>query len=305
MQVIGSTMDTTMHTSNGASTASTANTTDPDGDTASRDSFQSDARSDPQIDARLHPYTEQLALTQQPTGTGFNTEPNAGPNMENMRNASDVVASIALRVKKLLFDEIPRPRPLSSLSHSSSRHSTNTTPPKSPSSPSIPKPLPLRISSLGRSQQKRPKIAPRTGSDGIFDEVRTFIRNVAKEVGADATTMTLYMSSPDIQKLAQEFFGGSKDRSEKPSYMAETLFWNLQYIEGGDLPERPWIKSRPSKRGWQASDHLTRFILLAEKARLRDPNSRWQTRDMPFEDKVNFYLCVLRCFAFREKYILQ
>ena len=303
MQVIRSTTGAAMDTSNGSTNI--ANTADLDRDTASRHSFQSDSRFDTQIDAQIHHHTEKMALTRQPTGTESNAESHAESNMGSMRNASDIVARIALRVKKLLFDEIPRPRPLSALSHSSSRHSTNTTPPKSPSSPSIPKPLPLRISSLGRSQQKRPKIAPRTGSDGIFDEVRTFIHNVAKEVAADATTMTLFMSSPDIQKLAQDFFGSSKDRSEKPSYTAETLFWNLQYIEGGDLPERPWIKSRPSKRDWQTSDHLTRFILLAEKARLRDPNSRWQTRDMPFEDKVNFYLCVLRCFAFREKYIMQ
>ena len=303
-------------------TANAADATAADGDTTAgpapdRDSFQSDTRSDTQTLNQNHQQQQQQQTQQQarqPTGSE--------PNMERMRNASDVVASVAVRVKRLLVDDIPRPRPLSSLSSlssvsSSSRHSTSSnnpnsnnkinTPPHSPipPSPSTPKPLPLRISSLGRSQHKRPKIAPRTSSDGVVDEVRMFIRNVAKEVSADPTDMTVFMSSPNIQKLAHEFFSDSQDHSEKPYYTAETIFWNLQYIEGGDESEYPWVRRKPSKRGWQASDHLTRFILLSERSRLHPhtPNPLWQTRDMPFEDKVNFYLCVLRCFAFREKYL--
>lgn len=212
--------------------------------------------------------------------------------MEDVRKAWEIVESITTRISKLNI-ELPIRN-----SFSSSRD-TNT-PPHTPTSQKAPS----RISSLGRHSAKRPNAPPRTESGGVVDEVGQFIRSVAREIGADSTTLTVFMSSPEIQKLAQEFFDDNCGRFEKPGYTADSLFWNLQYIEHGDEAEYRWSRSRPNKSGWEISDHLTRFILLSEKSRLRAKNSRWwQTRDMSFENKVNFYLCVLRCFAFRARYV--
>ncbi len=217
--------------------------------------------------------------------------------MEDIRNAWEIVTSIATRIAKLNANIPFRPP------SSAGRTSTSS---EAPSFSSMKSPLlktPPRISSLGRNSKKPPKIISRTGSDGAVDEVRAFIRTVAREIGADPTTLTVFMSSTEIQQLAREFLSDNKDRCEKPGYTADSIFWNLQYIEQGDEDERRWSRSKPSKDGWEISDHLTRFILLSDKSRLRVKDYRWHTRDMSFEHKVNFYLCILRCFAFRARYL--
>ncbi|KAK7757386.1 hypothetical protein SLS62_000398 [Diatrype stigma] len=217
--------------------------------------------------------------------------------MEDIRNAWEIVDSIATRIAKLNTELLP----LRSSSTSAKSVKEAVSPPQTPTSQKTPS----RIASLGRlSGPKRPSAAPRATSDGVVDEVGNFIHSVAREIGAETTTLTVFMSSPVIQKLAQEFFNDNRrDRCEKPGYTSDSLFWNLQYIEHGDEAEYRWSRGKPNKAGWEESDHLTRFILLTEKSRLRAKNSRWQTRDMSFENKVNFYLCVLRCFAFRARYV--
>lgn len=211
--------------------------------------------------------------------------------MDGIRKAWEIVDSIATRIAKLNI-ELPVRNSFSS--------NQDTTPPLTPTSQKAPS----RISSLGRYSAKRPNAATRTGSDGVVDEVRSFIGSVAREINADPTTLTVFMSSKVIQNLAQEFFNDNRGRCEKPGYTADSIFWNLQYIEHGDEAEYRWSRSKPNKSGWEISDHLTRFILLSEKSRLQTEGSRWwQTRDMPFEKKVNFYLCILRCFAVRARYI--
>ncbi|RYP81744.1 hypothetical protein DL770_005801 [Monosporascus sp. CRB-9-2] len=244
--------------------------------------------------------------------------------MEDIRNAAAIVASIATRIRQLDPEHMSHHHPRIP---SSPIHQDTAPPQGPPSSSSSSKQqvnLPYRISSAGRYTARRPKMAGRTGSDGVIDDVTDFIGRVAREVGADATALARFMSAPEIQELAREFFaetttttitGGGKDghragdgdhrAAEKPGYAADDLFWNLQYIGQGDLSESRWTRAKAGKVGWERSDHLTRFILLAEKARLRAGGSRWQTRDLSFESKVNFYLCVLRCFAFRAIYVQQ
>ncbi|RYP11191.1 hypothetical protein DL765_007844 [Monosporascus sp. GIB2] len=240
--------------------------------------------------------------------------------MEDIRNAAAIVANIATRIRQLDPEHISHHH---QLNPSSPIHQDTASPqaPPFPASSSQQQPkTPYRITSVGR----RPKVTGRTGSDGVIDEVTDFIGRVAREVGADATALARFMSATEIQELAREFFaetktttttGGGKDghrdghvdrrAAEKPGYAADDLFWNLQYIGQGDLSESRWTRAKAGKIGWELSDHLTRFILLSEKARLRAGGSRWQTRDLSFESKVNFYLCVLRCFAFRAIYVQQ
>ncbi|RYP14115.1 hypothetical protein DL767_010423 [Monosporascus sp. MG133] len=235
--------------------------------------------------------------------------------MEDIRNAAAIVASIATRIRQLDPEH---------MSHhhqripSSPIHQDTAPPQAPPSSSSSSKQhanLPYRIASVSRYTARRPKMAGRAGSDGVIDDVTDFIGRVAREVGADATALAHFMSATEIQELAREFFaetmtttttGGGKDghrgrdgnrcTAEKPGYAADDLFWNLQYIGQGDLSESRWTRAKAGKVGWELSDHLTRFILLSEKARLRAGGSRWQTRDLSFESKVNFYLPSLIVF---------
>ncbi|RYO87384.1 hypothetical protein DL764_008864 [Monosporascus ibericus] len=245
--------------------------------------------------------------------------------MEDIRNAAAIVASIATCIRQLDPEHMSHHH---QRIRSSPIHQDAAPPHALPSSSSSPKQQansPYRVTSVGRYTARRPKMAGRTGSDGVIDDVTDFIGRVAREVGADATALARFMSATEIQELAREFFtettttttttGGGKDghrdgdgdrrAAEKPGYAADDLFWNLQYIGQGDLSESRWTRAKAGKVGWELSDHLTRFILLSEKARLRAGGSRWQTRDLSFESKVNFYLCVLRCFAFRAKFVQQ
>ncbi|RYP64111.1 hypothetical protein DL771_008930 [Monosporascus sp. 5C6A] len=231
--------------------------------------------------------------------------------MEDIRNAAAIVANIATRIRQLdpehmshHYQRVP----------SSPIHHDTASPQARPSSSLLSQQQanpPYRMASAGRHTARRPKMAGRTGSDGVIDGVTDFIGRVAREVGADATALARFMSATEIQELAREFFaettttttGGGKDghrdgdgdrrAAEKPGYAADDLFWNLQYIGQGDLSESRWTRAKAGKVGWEFSDHLTRFILLSEKARLRAGGSRWQTRDLSFESKVNFYLFFL------------
>lgn len=248
------------------------------------------------------------------TITATNPKMDDTPKMDDMRSAFDIVQSIATRIKKLNFDV---PARASSTSSRTSLNSARVGRKSSDGRPQTPSSLShkissssSKISSLGR-YAARPKLVSRkssasaSASDDVIDEMTNFIQGVAREIHADPTTLTVFMSSTEIQGLAQEFLNDSyQDRStEKFNYTADSLFWNLQYIENGDENEYQWSRSNPKKADWEASDHLTRFILLSDKSRLRAYDSRWQTRDMSFEDKVNFYLSVLRCFAFRAIYV--
>ncbi|RYP48675.1 hypothetical protein DL769_011181 [Monosporascus sp. CRB-8-3] len=244
--------------------------------------------------------------------------------MEDIRNAAAIVASIATRIRQLEPEHVSHHH--QRIPSSPIRQDT-AAPQASPSSSSSSQQQAnssYRIASASRYTARRPKMAGRAGSDGVIDDVTDFIGRVAREVGADATALARFMSATEIQELAHEFLaetttktttGGGKDGhrdghgdrrpAEKPGYAADDLFWNLQYIGQGDLSESRWTRAKAGKVGWELSDHLTRFILLSEKARLRAGGSRWQTRDLSFESKVNFYLCVLRCFTFRAIYVQQ
>ncbi|KAI8962108.1 hypothetical protein F5Y11DRAFT_323848 [Daldinia sp. FL1419] len=139
----------------------------------------------------------------------------------------------------------------------------------------------------------------------VWTHISNTLREVAAEFpGVNPTAIQEFISTRDILEMGAEFvryYRQAGHAMEKPYWVAEDLFFDLQSVKQGDtVPER-WTRARSErKREWDLADHLVRFVLLADIVRIRANRQDWNTWSNGFVRKVSFYLCILRCFTVRD-----
>ncbi|KAI0202138.1 hypothetical protein F4808DRAFT_421998 [Astrocystis sublimbata] len=119
----------------------------------------------------------------------------------------------------------------------------------------------------------------------------------------DQTALKEYISAPEMMDLGSEFVRHYYKNLEKdkPYWVAEDLFFNLQTVKQGDKDPELWAGARVYKRDWDLSDHIIRFVLLSDQFRTCSGQPKWAGWDWEdFGMMVGFYLNVLRCYTTRE-----
>lgn len=216
--------------------------------------------------------------------------------MDDMRDAKNSVALFADYINRLR-PEIPRPHStvdLHGLSQSTvSRQGSTGSEDGS------------RRSSSKRHYRSVRKEWAESPQGTLWNHISNTLREVAAELpDVNPTAIQEFISAREILELGADFVRHYRESShamEKPYWVAEDLFFDLQSVKQGDVGASRWTRARPEKRvGWDLADHLTRFVLLADSFRSRADRQDWNTWSNGFVRKVSFYLCILRCFTVRD-----
>ncbi|KAI0439567.1 hypothetical protein F4803DRAFT_553952 [Xylaria telfairii] len=136
----------------------------------------------------------------------------------------------------------------------------------------------------------------------LWNELEQLQTGVANQFKVDQTAFKEYISSPEMMDLGSEFVRHYNEKlaKEKPYWVAEDVFFNLQTIKHGDKEAELWAGAKVYKKEWELADHLIRFILLADQFRACSGQEKWTAWAWTFPMMVGFYLGVLRCYTTRE-----
>ncbi|KAK6953686.1 hypothetical protein Daesc_005991 [Daldinia eschscholtzii] len=139
----------------------------------------------------------------------------------------------------------------------------------------------------------------------LWNHISKTLQGVAAELpDVNPTAIQEFISAPEILELGAEFvryYREGSNATEKPYWVAEDLFFDLQSVKQGDVVADRWTRARAEKRaGWDLADHLTRFVLLADSFRSQANRQDWNKWSEGFVRQVSFYLCILRCFTIRD-----
>ncbi|OTB00624.1 hypothetical protein M426DRAFT_234466 [Hypoxylon sp. CI-4A] len=144
-----------------------------------------------------------------------------------------------------------------------------------------------------------------SASGTLWHHISQTLEDVAAQFqGVNPTALKEFISAREILDLGAEFVRCYNRRgwaAEKPHWAAEDLFFDLQYVKSGDISARRWLRARPERKAeWDIADYITRFVLAADEHRVHVNRADWNAWNTDFETNVTFYLCVLRCFVFRD-----
>ncbi|KAI0487149.1 hypothetical protein F4859DRAFT_510931 [Xylaria cf. heliscus] len=136
----------------------------------------------------------------------------------------------------------------------------------------------------------------------LWNELEQLQTKVAHQFKVDQTALKEYISSPEMMDLGSEFVRHYYENlaKDKPYWVAEDLFFNLQTVKHGDKDAELWTGARVYKKDWDLADHLIRFVLLSDQFRTCSGQEKWTVWDWSFPMMVGFYLNVLRCYTTRE-----
>ncbi|CAJ2509049.1 Uu.00g140750.m01.CDS01 [Anthostomella pinea] len=223
--------------------------------------------------------------------------------MEDLRDAKETVAKFAALIDRLRPDFAPPPPEgvADATSHTSKRQTArrqdSTGSQKSTRSTVSARWMP---SSTSLSKKKRTSDWAETTEGILWHELEKPQREVAMQFQVDQTALKEFISSREMMELGNEFARHYGDYvREKPYWAAEDLFFELQAVKQGDAQQAKWTKSKAYKKEWDLADHLVRFVLLAEKARLYSDQEKWRLWEWTFAIKVGFFLSILRCYNVR------
>ncbi|KAJ3565835.1 hypothetical protein NPX13_g7352 [Xylaria arbuscula] len=175
-------------------------------------------------------------------------------------------------------------------------------------------PVTRRQNSTGSSKSAKGSISSRWRSktlkkdwdettEGIlWNELEQSQNEVAHQFKLDKTALKEFISCPTMMDLGCEFtrhFHGDPIK-EKPDWVAEDLFFELQAVKQGDTPGARWAAAKVYKKEWDLADHLARFVLLAEQCRICSGQEKWMAWQWNFAGTVCFHLSVLRCYTVRD-----
>ncbi|KAI0458253.1 hypothetical protein F5B21DRAFT_519447 [Xylaria acuta] len=210
--------------------------------------------------------------------------------MEDLRDAGKAVSEFTKWIENL--------QPDSNASHTGKR----------------PELLNTRNDSDGSQKSTKPSISSRwlpknlkkewdeTVEGTLWNELEQLQTGVARQFKVDQTELKEYISSQEMMDLGSEFVRHYYDNlaKDKPYWIAEDLFFNLQTVKHGDKVAELWSGAKVYKKDWDLSDHLIRFVLLADQFRAHSGQEKWAAWDWTFPMMVGFYLNVLRCYTTRE-----
>ncbi|KAI0401460.1 hypothetical protein F4802DRAFT_618904 [Xylaria palmicola] len=163
-----------------------------------------------------------------------------------------------------------------------------------------------------------------TPGGALWNELEEAQNKVARDFDIDETALKEFVSAPEMMALGDEFtlrYFHDQDHgrdggppAEKASWAAEDLFFDLQAVKQGDAEAARWTGHRTPRRrrgegggggsgggaDWDLAHHLARFVLLADRCRLRAGREDWAAWQWPFVGHVAFFLAVLGCYTTRE-----
>ncbi|KAI5922971.1 hypothetical protein F4810DRAFT_711011 [Camillea tinctor] len=135
----------------------------------------------------------------------------------------------------------------------------------------------------------------------LWNELEKPQREVAQRYRVDQTALKEFISSPEMMDLGSEFAKHYRRYEDEKSYwVAEDLYFDLQVVKQGDTDGARWTSAKVYKKEWDLADHLVRFVLLADHARMCANREEWNGWEWNFEVKVGFFLSILRCYTVRE-----
>ncbi|OTA55832.1 hypothetical protein K449DRAFT_168764 [Hypoxylon sp. EC38] len=218
--------------------------------------------------------------------------------MEDLRHAKDTVAIFTNSIERLRPDEaLLKSAELfySTPSPTVQRHGSNNSSDGS-----------TRKSSSKWINRGVGKEWAESPSGALWHQISNTLEEVAAHFqGVNSAALNEFISSREILDLGADFvhcYRQHRSASEKPHWVAEDLFFDLQAVKQGDVHAARWTHARAEKRtDWDLADHIARFALLADAFRTRAEREDWSAWSVDFATSVNFYLCVLRCFIQRDE----
>lgn len=210
--------------------------------------------------------------------------------MHDMRNAAETVALFRDHIGRLRRDEKSYTKLSPSSSASVQRAGSDG-------------------SNGSGSRKSSSKIDKGVGKDwrssptgAIWHSISAMIEEVAAEQDINRTVLKEFVSSREVLDLGTDFVRRYRDLHlvhEKPKWVAEELFFELQTVKHGDKPASKFTQAR--KPDWNLADYLARFVLLADGFRRRADREDWNVlAGRSFAQDTCVYLGILRCFTMRD-----